>query len=210
MPVRHSARVIFRAGCRGTWDSDVSAAIFCSQQGSWGYYAAILDEPCQCFMLPERVLRSYSIIKPWRYRLDCRSAGHRMTPTLDEPKRYQRWRVSLSHFHHPFQLSFSLTKLHPHPTQPLQADRSTAYLLKTYAIWYALFCSSSSSHKQYSSILMGFIGFVIHLSEVAQFNYISKSTRLLPDNQQNAPPPNHHKCVCWHVHLHIKWNPKLL
>lgn len=44
---------------------------------------------------------------------------------------------------------------------------------------------------------MGFIGFVIHLSEVAPFNYISKSTRLSPDNLQQ--PPAH----CWHAHLRI-------
>lgn len=53
--VRHGTHVIFRAGCGCTCDNDVSAGIFCSQQGTWGYCSAILDESCQCFVLPERV-----------------------------------------------------------------------------------------------------------------------------------------------------------
>lgn len=58
-------------------------------------------------------------------------------------------------------------------------------------------------------ILMGFISFVIHLSEIASYNYISKSTRVSPDNLQQPPRPHAcHKRTCWRAHLRIHQNPK--
>lgn len=51
LPIRHTARVISRDGCGGTCDNDVSPRIFFSQKCTWGYCAAILDEPRYSFTL---------------------------------------------------------------------------------------------------------------------------------------------------------------
>lgn len=47
-----------------------------------------------------------------------------------------------------------------------------------------------------NSILMGFIGWAIHLSAAAQFNYISEPAGLSPDNLQRSPPGcERHMCL---------------
>lgn len=68
------------------------------------------------------------------------------------------------------------------------------------------FLSPPMTLSQRNSLLMGFIGFAIHLSAAAHFNYIRRPSGLSQDTLQLSPPYRTHT----HTHIRTKIYPLYL